>query len=159
MRIVARGPVHAACERNRKGGAVYREPSYRQMEPPPPSEIDRGRAGAPAQRETGMEKRPLEPDSHYEERRIAPKWQRGVLPGAGIYLLRGDYHVAIPGTPAEDRLIGDGALFVAGVRFDAEPMESAPRDEPDVVALYLSERDRLGSGRTVETLGGRPARN
>lgn len=105
-----------------------------------------------------MEKRPIEPDSHYEERRIAPRWQHGVLPSAGIYLLRGDYHVAVPGTPAWARLVGDGALFVAGIRFDAQPMETAP-DEPDVVALYVSERDRLGSGRTVEKLGGPPARN
>lgn len=105
-----------------------------------------------------MEKRPLEPNSHYEERRIAPKWKHGVLPSAGIYLLRGDYHVAIPGTPAHAHLVGEGALFVAGLRFDALPMEAAPRD-PDVVALYVSERDRLGSGRTVETLGGPPAAN
>ena len=106
-----------------------------------------------------MQKKPIEPDSHYEERRITPRWKRGDLPAADIYLLDDAYHVAVPGTPAEQSLLEAGALTVAGIRFDGQGMDARPRGEPDVLALYVSERDQLGTGRTVAALGGPPTRN
>ena len=106
-----------------------------------------------------MEKKPLEPNYFYEDRRTAPKWKRGVLPAAGIWLLDGAYHVAIHGSPAERRLAEGGALPIAGVRFDGQPMEPQPRDEPHLVALYLNERDQAGSRRSVEKLGAAPGPN
>src|SRR5947208_69359 len=60
----------------------------------------------------------------YED--VAPDVVRtpGSLPRAGIYLLAGGCHVAAHGSRAEQRLLHDGALLVAHLRFDADPRES-----------------------------------
>jgi hypothetical protein len=60
----------------------------------------------------------------YED--VAPDVVRtpGSLPRAGIFLLDGGYHVAAHGSRAERRLIDDGALLVAHLRFDADPRET-----------------------------------
>ena len=106
-----------------------------------------------------MQKKPFEPDSYYEERRIAPRWRKGVLPSAGIYLLDDAYHVAVPGTPAERALAERGALLVAGVRFDGQPMEPQLRDAR-VVSLVPAAPSPLGHKRTLERqLGWTPTRN
>jgi hypothetical protein len=60
----------------------------------------------------------------YED--VAPDVVRtpGSLPRAGIFLLDGGYHVAAHGSRAERRLLEDGALLVAHLRFDADPRET-----------------------------------
>lgn len=106
-----------------------------------------------------MQKNPIEPDSHYEERRITPRWKRGELPAAGIYLLDDAYHVAIPGTPAEQRLLESGALVVAGIRFDAQPMDAAPKGEIRILSALPGKLPLVGKTRAVERLGWTPTRN
>ncbi|MDB4951262.1 MAG: hypothetical protein JWM27_3911 [Gemmatimonadetes bacterium] len=59
----------------------------------------------------------------YED--VAPDIVRvpGSLPRAGIFLLDGGYRVAAFGSRAERRLVDDGALLVAHLRFDRDPRE------------------------------------
>jgi len=106
-----------------------------------------------------MHKKSDQPDSHYEERRITPRWKRGELPAAGIYLLDDAYHVAVPGTPAEQSLLEAGALVVAGVRFDAQPMDARPRGEIRILSAIPGPLPLVGNARTAERLGWTPTRN
>lgn len=118
-----------------------------------------GIPGADTQPSRAMQKNPIEPDSHYEERRITPRWKRGELPAAGIYLLDDAYHVAIPGTPAEQRLLESGALVVAGIRFDAQPMDARPKGEIRILSALPGKLPLVGKTRAVERLGWTPTRN
>ncbi|HEX8692767.1 MAG TPA: hypothetical protein VF746_10125 [Longimicrobium sp.] len=106
-----------------------------------------------------MEKRPLDPNWFYEDRRTTPRWRDGVLPSAGLYLLDGAYHAAVYGTAEEQRLFERGALLVAGVRFDGLPMEAPPPAEAHLVSVYPASPSPLGHKRTVERLGWTPTRN
>jgi len=106
-----------------------------------------------------MQRKPIEPDSHYEERRITPRFRRGELPAAGIYLLDDAYHVAVPGTPAERHLLDSGALMVAGVRFDAEPMDAQPRGEIRILSALPGPLSPMAKQRAAERLGWTPTRN
>jgi hypothetical protein len=74
----------------------------------------------------------LFPDWFYEERRRAPRWQSGVLPDAGIWLLEGDWRVAAEGSAAEAELRAAGALRVAGLRFGARREEGAVAEDVEL---------------------------
>jgi hypothetical protein len=65
-----------------------------------------------------MEEKELIPGSHYEERRVTPRWRHALPPRAGIWLLDGGWHCATVGTEAEARLREQGALQVAGLVFE-----------------------------------------
>ena len=107
-----------------------------------------------------MEDRKLVPDSHYEERRITPKWRHGSLPRAGIWLAGGGYHVAVYGGPAEARLREQGAILVASVVFDGSHGSDRPVRGDLAIDLYPpDDLPPLGQQRAMETLGWAPASN
>jgi len=106
-----------------------------------------------------MRDRELLPDSFYEERRITPRWRRGELPSAGIWLAEGRYHVAVYGSPAEERLQEMGAILVAGVAFDGSHAERPVRGDASFDVYPAAELARAGHPRTVEMLGWAPASN
>ena len=83
-----------------------------------------------------MEEKSLVPDSYYEHRRRSVRWRAGNLPAAGIYLLDGEYHVAIHGSAEERRLQRDGALAVASVTFDGAGREAQPRAGEHLIGSY-----------------------
>ena len=84
-----------------------------------------------------MEEKSLVPDSYYEHRRRSVRWRAGNLPAAGIYLLDGEYHVAIHGSAEERRLQRDGALAVASVTFDG-----AGREAQQEAQLFAEDSQR-----------------
>ena len=83
-----------------------------------------------------MEEKSLVPDSHYEYRRRTVRWRAGVLPAAGIYLLDGEYRVAVRGGAEERRLRREGALAVASVTFDGSGMEARPGVGEHLIGAY-----------------------
>lgn len=83
-----------------------------------------------------MEEKSLVPDSYYEYRRRSLRWRAGVLPAAGIYLLDGEYRVAIHGSAEERALRREGALAVASVTFDGAGMEAQPRAGEYLIGSY-----------------------
>jgi hypothetical protein len=54
-------------------------------------------------------------------------WTAGVGRPAGVYWLEGRSLIAAHESAAEDRLLELGAILIATLRFDADPLESAPR--------------------------------
>lgn len=103
-----------------------------------------------------MKEKELVPESFYEERKITPRWRRGVLPNAGIWLLDGRYHVAILGSPAHQKLVDDGALAVASLLFDGAHADRPVRGDLDLVAYPARP---IPSLRAIESLGAPPASN
>lgn len=87
-----------------------------------------------------MEEKSLVPDSHYEYRRRVLRWRAGVLPAAGIYLLDGEYRVAVHGSAEERRLRREGAVAVASVTFDGAGMEAQPRGGEHFIGTYPAPR-------------------
>ena len=106
-----------------------------------------------------MRDRELLPDSFYEERRITPKWRRDTLPSAGIWLAEGRYHVAVYGSPAQERLQELGAILVAGVVFDGSHAERPVRGDASLDLYPAAELARARRPRTLEMLGWAPASN
>jgi hypothetical protein len=52
-------------------------------------------------------------------------WTAGVGRPAGVYWLDGRSVIATHDSPAEDVLIGRGAILIATLRFDRDPLEAA----------------------------------
>jgi len=50
-------------------------------------------------------------------------WTAGVGQPAGVYWLRGKSVIAGHGTIAEEHLLRDGAILIATLRFDPDPLE------------------------------------
>jgi len=98
----------------------------------------------------------LLPDSYYEERRITPRMRSGVLPGAGIWLAEGRYHVAMYGSPAQARLQAAGAILVAGVVFDGSHAERPVRGDAVFDLYSAAELAKAANRRMVETIGWAP---
>ena len=101
----------------------------------------------------------LLPDSHYEERRITPRVRRGTLPGAGIWLADGGYHVAVYGSPAQALLQEAGAILVAGVVFGGSDAEGPVRGEARFDLYPAAELAKARNRRVVETIGWAPIAN
>jgi len=106
-----------------------------------------------------MKDKELLPDSFYEERRITPKWRQGVLPNAGIWLADGRYHVAVYGSPAQERLVEHGALLVAGVVFDGSHAERPVRGDATFDVYPAEDLAKPRSRRALEMLGWTPIGN
>ena len=106
-----------------------------------------------------MKDKDLFPDSFYEERRITPKWRQGMLPNAGIWLADGRYHVAVHGTPAQERLVEHGALLVAGVVFDGSHAERPVRGDATFDMYPAGELAKPLGRRAFEMLGWAPIGN
>jgi hypothetical protein len=106
-----------------------------------------------------MRDKELLPDSYYEERRITPKWRRGTLPNAGIWLAEGRYHVVVYGSPAQERLEEVGAILVATVAFDGSHAERPVRGDTTFDVYPAAELARRRHPRTLEMLGWAPASN
>ena len=104
------------------------------------------------------EKKSLIPDSHYEERRITPRWRQDAPPSAGIFLLDGRFHVAAYGSVAEQRVREDGGLLVASLVFDGSHAERPVRGAP-VIEPLPSPLTAFGQQRAAETLGWAPTGN
>jgi hypothetical protein len=70
-------------------------------------------------------------------------WTRGAGHPAGVYLLRGRCYFVALDSPAERVLVEGGALHMASVRFDPEPLErphanrSVTLVEPAAAACWL----------------------
>lgn len=67
------------------------------------------------------ESREEKPD--YEYPIFGINWTGGIGRPAGIYWLNGSTRMAAHGSPAEDYLLGLGAILVATLRFDGDPFE------------------------------------
>jgi hypothetical protein len=106
-----------------------------------------------------MEDKKLIPDSHYEERRITPRWRQGVLPRAGIWLGGGGYHVAVYGSEAEERLRDAGALLIASLVFDGSHADRPVRGGVSLSLYPPGDLPPLGARRAVENLGWSPTSN
>lgn len=57
-------------------------------------------------------------------------WTVGVGQPAGVYWLDGRSVIAAHDSPAEDVLIGRGAILIATLRFDRDPLESLHPGRP-----------------------------
>ena len=66
----------------------------------------------------------------YEFPYLDVAWTRGGDPAAGIFLLAGRCHMAAYDSPAARALVDNGALHIAGVRFDADPRERSHATRP-----------------------------
>lgn len=66
----------------------------------------------------------------YEFPLPADAWTKGAGHPAGIYLLEGEVHVAAHQSGAERRLLESGALLVANLRFDRDPLEAGHPGRP-----------------------------
>lgn len=106
-----------------------------------------------------MKEKELLPDSFYEDRRITPKWRQGVLPNAGIWLVDGDYHVAIYDSEAQERLVERGALLVASVVFDGSHAERPVRGDATIGLYPVAGLAKPASRRAFEMLGWTPIGN
>ena len=106
-----------------------------------------------------MKEKELLPDSFYEERRITPRWRQGVLPNAGIWLADGGYHVAVYGSPDQERLMERGALLVASVVFDGSHTERPVRGGAAFYLYPAAAPAKPASRRAFELLGWTPIGN
>jgi hypothetical protein len=68
--------------------------------------------------------------THYEFPIAGAAWTKGAGHPAGIYHLDGRIHFAAHQSPAEAALRERGALLVASVRFDRDPLEAAHPGHP-----------------------------
>jgi hypothetical protein len=66
-------------------------------------------------------------DPGFEQYRDDINWTAGAGQPAGIFWLRERCVMAAHGTAAEDRLLDMGAIPVATLRFDADPIETVHR--------------------------------
>jgi hypothetical protein len=55
-------------------------------------------------------------------------WTSGVGKPAGVYWLAGRSVIAAHDSPAEDVLLEEGAILIATLRFDRDPLESVHRE-------------------------------
>lgn len=72
-------------------------------------------------------------------------WTRGAGHPAGVFLLDGRCYFVARGSPAEEVLADRGALHVANVKFDAEPLERSHTGR-EVRSLSAGEAARLLAG-------------
>lgn len=83
--------------------------------------------------------------TEYEHHEI--NWTDGVGRPAGVYWLHGRSVIVAHDSPGEERLLADGAVLVATLRFDADPLETVHRHGTvERVAAHRVGRDFLVSG-------------
>jgi hypothetical protein len=74
-------------------------------------------------------------------------WTAGVGQPAGIFWLHGRFAMAAHGSDAERRLMERGAVPIATLRFDADPLESVHRvGRVERVSAQRAWREYLVSG-------------
>jgi hypothetical protein len=61
----------------------------------------------------------------YEHHEI--NWTAGVGRPAGVYFFNGRSVIVAHESPGEDRLLAEGAVLIATLRFDRDPLESSHR--------------------------------
>ncbi|HEX6309379.1 MAG TPA: hypothetical protein VFZ69_14380 [Longimicrobiales bacterium] len=66
-------------------------------------------------------------DPGFEQYQDDINWTAGIGRPAGIYWLAGRCVMATHGSAAEERLLGVGAVLVATLRFDPDPLERVHR--------------------------------
>lgn len=66
-------------------------------------------------------------DPGFEQYQDDINWTAGVGRPAGIFWLGGRCVMAAHGTAAEQRLLAQGAILAATLRFDADPLETVHR--------------------------------
>jgi hypothetical protein len=66
-------------------------------------------------------------DPGHEQYEDDINWTAGVGRPAGIFWLDGRCVMATHDSPAEDRLLDRGALLIATLRYDADPLETVHR--------------------------------
>ncbi|HSJ05914.1 MAG TPA: hypothetical protein VK936_04375 [Longimicrobiales bacterium] len=64
------------------------------------------------------------PPAGYENPVHHIDWTQGIGQPAGVYWLAGRSVIAAHGSTAETCLVAEGAVLVATLRFDADPLES-----------------------------------
>jgi hypothetical protein len=75
-----------------------------------------------------MKSDPRKPtDPGHEQYEDDINWTAGIGRPAGIFWLDGRCVMATHDSPAEDRLLGRGALLIATLRYDADPLETVHR--------------------------------
>jgi hypothetical protein len=81
----------------------------------------------------------------YEHHEI--NWTQGVGRPAGVYWLEGRSVIVAHDSPGEDRLLAEGAILIATLRFDADPLESVHRGRSvERISARAATRDFLVSG-------------
>jgi hypothetical protein len=74
-------------------------------------------------------------------------WTQGVGRPAGVYWLAGRSVIVAHESPGEARLVAEGAVLVATLRFDADPLETTQRGRPlERLDARAASRDFLVSG-------------
>ncbi|MDQ3556352.1 MAG: hypothetical protein M3409_06205 [Gemmatimonadota bacterium] len=68
--------------------------------------------------------------TRHEDQVVSFAWTGGCAGGAGIYLLGGRCHVAAHHSPTASRLVESGALLIANLRFDRDPLEGSHPERP-----------------------------
>lgn len=75
-------------------------------------------------------------------------WAYGLHQGAGIYFLDGACHIAAHRSPAETALTERGALLIAVLRFEPEPLDGArPGQRVDALRSEAAA-ERFAGGRS-----------
>jgi hypothetical protein len=83
-------------------------------------------------------------DPNFEQYQDDINWTAGVGRPAGIFWLDGGCVMATHDTAAEERLLARGAVLVATLRYDADPLETVHRrGSVERVAAHRMARDLM----------------
>lgn len=91
--------------------------------------------------------RRLPEDPGFEQYQDEVNWTEGIGRPAGVFWLGSRCVMAAHGTAAEERLLDMGAVLVATLRFDADPLERVHRSgRVERMGALRAAREYLRSG-------------